>query len=122
MADSADTKSIRVHILGREYALRVEEGDEAHTRRIAASVDTRMQNFKEAHPEQAELTTAVMTALTLAEELFLQREQYEDGTTALNKELERLSQQLDEATPPPHDEAEGSLDDEASDETEAAEE
>jgi cell division protein ZapA len=100
MADSEQTKSIRVPIMGREYALRVQESDEAHTRRIAASVDERMQQFKEAHPDQAELTTAVMTALTLAEELFLQREQYDDGTAALSKELEHLSQRLDDAVPP----------------------
>jgi cell division protein ZapA len=99
MADSTQTKSIRVQILGREYGLRVREDDEAHTRRIAASLDARMQQFKEAHPEQAELTTAVMTALSLAEELFLQREEYEDGTAALSKELKHLSQQLDEAVP-----------------------
>ena len=99
MADSTQTKSIRVQILGREYALRVQEGDEKHTRRVASSLDTRMRQFKNAHPEQAELTTAVMTALTLAEELYLQREEHEDGTAALSKELEDLSQQLDEAVP-----------------------
>jgi len=101
MADPEPTKSIRVHILGREYALRVREDDEAHTRRIASSVDARMKQFKDNHPDQAELTTAVMTALTLAEELYLQREEHEDGTTALNKELARLSKQLEEATPGP---------------------
>ncbi|PSQ73958.1 MAG: cell division protein ZapA [Bacteroidetes bacterium QH_6_64_77] len=99
MANSEQTKSIRVQILGREYALRVEEGNEAHTRRIASSVDTRMRQFSEAHPDQAELTTAVMTALTLAEELFLQREEHEDDTAALTKELEHLSQQLEAAVP-----------------------
>lgn len=99
MADSEQTKSIRVDILGREYGLRVQEGDEAHTRRIAASVNDRMKKFKEAHPEQAELTTAVMTALSLAEELFLQHEKYEDGTASLNRELERLADRLDEALP-----------------------
>lgn len=111
MANSAQTKSIRVEILGREYALRVQEDDEAHTRRVASSVDTRMKQFKEAHPEQAELTTAVMTALTLAEELYLQREEHEDGTAALTQELDQLSQRLDDAVPPaastdeePHDE------------------
>ena len=113
MADSTNTKSIRVHILGRDYALRVEEGDEAHTRRIAASVNTRMQKFKEAHPEQAELTTAVMTALTLAEEVFLQREKHQDGTAALNEELDHLSQRLDAAIPAP-DTADSSSDEEAS--------
>ncbi len=99
MADSEPSKSIRVRILGREYALRVEADDEAHTRRVASAVDDRMRQFKENHPDQAELTTAVMTALTLAEELYLQREEHEDDTTALNEELARLSQRLEEATP-----------------------
>jgi cell division protein ZapA len=99
MANSAQTKSIRVQILGREYALRVQEDDEAHTRRIASSLDARMQQFKEAHPEQAEFTTAVMTALSLAEELYLQREKHDDGTAALSEELEHLSQRLSEAVP-----------------------
>ena len=99
MADPEPTKSIRVRILGREYSLRVREDDEAHTRRIASSVDARMKQFKDNHPDQAELTTAVMTALTLAEEVYLQREEHEDGTTALNEELARLSKQLEAATP-----------------------
>lgn len=99
MADSDKTKSIRVNIMGREYGLRVQEGDEAHTQRIASSVNQRMKKFTEAHPEQAELTTAVMTALSLAEELFMQRDEYEDGTAALNGELERLVDQLDEVVP-----------------------
>ena len=97
MSESEPTKSIRVQILGREYALRVQEGDEAHTRRIASSLDARMRQFNEAHPEQAELTTAVMTALTLAEELFLQ---YDDGTAALTRELDELAQRLGAAVPP----------------------
>ncbi|PSQ54321.1 MAG: cell division protein ZapA [Bacteroidetes bacterium QH_10_64_37] len=101
MAASEPTKSIRVQILGREYALRVQEDDEAHTRRIASSVDARMKEFNEAHPEQAELTTAVMTALTLAEELSLQREEHEEGTTALKEELDHLSQRLEEVIPAP---------------------
>lgn len=99
MADSEQTKSIRVHIMGREYGLRVKESDEAHTRRIASSVNARMEQFKDAHPEQAELTTAVMTALSLAEELFLHREKYEDGTAALNEELDRLVEHLEAAMP-----------------------
>lgn len=105
MADSNRTKTIRVHIMGREYGLRVEAGDEAHTRRIASSVEKRMKRFKEAHPDQAELTTAVMTALSFAEELFLRREEYEEGTAALNGELEKLVEQLDNALPSSEDQA-----------------
>lgn len=108
MADADQTKSIRVNIMGREYGLRVQEGDEAHTRRIAASVNERMKKFTEAHPEQAELTTAVMTALSLAEEVFLQRDEYEDGTAALNEELDGLVDELDEAVPEHEDAGERS--------------
>ena len=54
MANSEQTKSIRVQILGREYALRVEEGNEGHTRRIASSVDTRMRQFSEAQDLHAD--------------------------------------------------------------------
>ena len=57
MADDSQTKSIRVHILGREYALRVQEEDEAFTREVASFVNARMEQFRDNHPEQAELTT-----------------------------------------------------------------
>lgn len=97
MADSKQTKSIRVRVMGREYALRVEADNEEFTRRIASSVDDRMRQFQKAHPEQAELTTAVMTALALAEELQILREEQEDRSEGLNDELKHLSHRLDEA-------------------------
>lgn len=95
MADHSETKSIRVQIMGREYALRVHEEDEAFTREIASFVNARMEQFREAHPEQAELTTAVITALALAEELHTQEEEQAGGTEALHDEIDRLSGRLD---------------------------
>lgn len=97
MPDSSKTKSIRVPILGREYALRVQEEDEEHTRRLAARVNKRMKAFKEAHPEQAELTTAVITALALAEELDLAREDHDKDVDAVAKEGAALSKRLADA-------------------------
>ncbi len=67
-------KTIRVRVMGREYPLRVNEADEAVTRQIAAYVDAKMHAFKEAFPKQPEVTTAVVAALALAEELFAARE------------------------------------------------
>jgi cell division protein ZapA len=96
MADP-QTKSIRVHILGREYALRVQEDDEAFTREMASFVNARMEQFRDNHPEQAELTTAVITALALAEELHTQKAEQAAGTEALNDQLDRLTAQLGEA-------------------------
>lgn len=96
MSDDAQTKSIRVHILGREYALRVEEEDEAFTREMASFVNARMEQFRDAHPEQAELTTAVITALALAEELHTVQEEQTGSSEALNDELIHLADQLEE--------------------------
>jgi len=94
MAENSDTKSIRVHVLGREYALRVHEDDEAFTREVASFVNARMEQFRDDHPEQADLTTAVMTALALAEELRTLQEEQAGGTEAINQELDRLADQL----------------------------
>jgi cell division protein ZapA len=94
MANDSQTKSIRVHILGREYALRVQEEDEAFTREVASFVNARMEQFRDQHPEQAELTTAVITALALAEDLHTLKEEQAGGTEALNEELDQLADRL----------------------------
>jgi len=94
MAAADQTKSIRVHILGREYALRVREEDEAFTRKVASFVNTRMEAFRDAHPEQAELTTAVITALALAEELHELRDDVEGERSLVNDELDQLTGRL----------------------------
>lgn len=91
------TKSIRVHILGREYALRVQEEDEEHTRKMAAFVNNRMEAFKDAHPDQAELTTAVITALALADELHQVRDSQTVDADSMNAELDRLADTLVDA-------------------------
>lgn len=97
MPDESSTKSIRVHILGREYALRVQEEDESFTREMASFVNARMEQFRDDHPEQAELTTAVITALALAEELHTMESEQNGDAQALNDELDRLADQLGRA-------------------------
>lgn len=110
MADP-NTKSIRVHILGREYALRVRDEDEEHTRNMAAFVNRRMEAFKDAHPEQAELTTSVITALALADELHQLRDAATTDTEHVTSELHRLADDLadviaeGDAAPPEADSA-----------------
>lgn len=96
-------RSIRVQIMGREYGLLVAEDDEEITRDIAAYVNARMQAFKKAHPEQSELTTAIITALALAEELYtaweeqdVLREQVAEALAGLDA---RLAEALEPASP-----------------------
>ncbi len=91
------TKSIRVRVLGREYPLKVREEGEALTREMAAYVNDRMLAFKQAHPEQSDLVTAVVTALSLAGELFGAWEASQHTMRALEAELGALDQHLAEA-------------------------
>ena len=87
-------KPITVQIMDREYTLRVDPGDEESTREIAAAVNERMQAFQEAHPNQVELTTAIITALALAEELEAARSEREALRENANAALADLSQSL----------------------------
>ncbi|NBC17535.1 MAG: cell division protein ZapA [Bacteroidetes bacterium] len=90
-------KSIRVRILGRDYPLRVRDGDETLTRDIAAYVNDKMVAFREAHPEESDLTTAVITALAIAEELYATWEDEDQAQAALAEQLDALSDTLDAA-------------------------
>lgn len=92
-----EMKSIRVNILGREYPLRVDPEEEAFMREIASYVDARMQKFRQAYLDQPELTTAVVAALTITEELFTLRKERQEAHDSLDAELDTLSQQLAEA-------------------------
>ncbi len=92
-------KSIRVNILGREYALRVKEDHGVRTREVAEHVDARMTAFRKAHPEQAKLTTAVITALALADELHHLRRQHAQEHTAADAEMNALADRLAEVLP-----------------------
>ncbi|CAM3311082.1 cell division protein ZapA [Rhodothermus bifroesti] len=67
--DTRMEKSIRVTIMGRDYPLRIRPEDEELMRQLAASIDEKMRAFRAAHPDQPELTAAVIVALSLAEAL-----------------------------------------------------
>lgn len=93
-------KSIRIRILNRDYPLIVGDADdEALTRRMAAYVNEKMQAFKKEHPEQSELTAAVITALALAEELFTLREREDETLVELDHTLNDLADRLEAALP-----------------------
>lgn len=87
-------RSIKVRILDRDFPLRVGEEDSESTRQIAAYLNDRIEAFRRAHPEQPELTSAIIAALAVTEELFQLRERHlttgeniEDEVRSLNKML-----------------------------------
>ena len=88
---------VHVEILDRTYTLRVDEDNAERTRRVADKVDGRMRAFQRQHPEQAKLTTAIITALALAEDLHAEREKREARADALNGDLRTLTRALEDA-------------------------
>ncbi|MCH8569350.1 MAG: cell division protein ZapA [Balneolales bacterium] len=66
-------KSIKVTILGRQYPLKVQDGDEEAMYDIARFVDERFRLFKKQFASQSEATILVLGSLSIAEELFQAR-------------------------------------------------
>ncbi len=89
-------KSVRVKVLGREYGLRVQEEDESLTREIASYLDSKMRMFREAHPEQQDITTAVIAGLAVTEELFTHQGQLADDRDEFERKIDELSDLLDD--------------------------
>ena len=67
-------KSIKVSILGKQYPLKINEGDEEMMRKIADYVDNRFHDFRKALVNQSESTIMVLACLSIAEELFIENE------------------------------------------------
>ena len=79
-------KAIKVTILGKQYPLRVEDSEEENMVRIARYVDEKLRQYKKELSKQPETTVMVLTALSIAEELFEQRQLNKD----LNKKEDRI--------------------------------
>lgn len=87
-------KSLSVEILGRNYTLRVRDDNQDLTRKLAEYVDAKMTVFRDSHPEQSDTTAAVITAMAIAEELFLERATREDVRESVETELTDLEHLL----------------------------
>lgn len=92
-------KSIKVTIQGQQYPLKVEDGDEQLMYQIAEFVDKRFRDFKSAITNQRESTIMVLAALSIAEELFIEKNDSKSSSdsssdeefyTSVNGRLEKL--------------------------------
>ena len=89
-----------VEIIGQLHGLRA-EGDATQLQEIARYEDAPMREV--AHPSSSDDTVkiAVLTALNIADELFLERETDQDvPQKRLEKQAERLVMKVDEAMRP----------------------
>jgi len=91
---------------GRNYTLRCEDGQEAHIRRLAATVDTKLGDGVSQLPAM-EAKNLLFAALFLADELEEARKQtgsdnsgeIADGLEALALRLEKTAEALEQARP-----------------------
>ena len=93
----ADLKPLKVRFLGKDYTLRVQEDDELATLEMAEYLDSRMRAFKQAHPEQSDLTAAGITGLSITEEVFVERSSTLDPGEHVNAELNKMERKLSRA-------------------------
>ncbi len=63
-------KPIKVTIMGRQFPLKVEEGDEELMYEIATFVDNRIRTYKKDLTNQAEPVIMILACLSIAEELY----------------------------------------------------
>jgi cell division protein ZapA len=88
-------KSIKVTILERKYPLRVEESQEETTRQIARYVDDKFRQFKAELSKQPEATVMVLSALSIAEELFEERKSNQQMSGGQDRLLEDVNQSIE---------------------------
>ena len=94
------SQSIRVRILNRDYSLQVDRQNEQRVRSIARYVDTKIRQFQRDHPDQSDITGPVIVALSIAEELFAEREGRIAAETDLHTDIGELIASLDAVLTP----------------------
>ena len=89
-----------VEIFGQRLGLRA-DGDAVRLQEIARFVDSRMREVADRSSSVDTVKIAVLTALNIADELFLERETDQDvRQKRLEKQAERLVEKLEEAIRP----------------------
>jgi len=96
-------KSIKIEILSKQYPIKVEEGEEENMRKIASYVDRRFKEFNRRLAGQPDTLVRTLASLSIAEELFEEREKNEQVQTSekdmyseVNATLERLLSDVEE--------------------------
>lgn len=86
---------VRVNIYGEEYTV-LAEGDAEYIREIAAFVDRKMRDIAEKTNNKAPSRVAILAALNIADELYMNRRKEEDDITSVQKRTSDIISLLDE--------------------------
>jgi cell division protein ZapA len=88
-------KSIKITILDRKYPLRVEDEREEEMHQIARYVDNKLRQYKAELSKQPEATVMVLAALSIAEELFEERQNNQQMNDGQGHLLEDVNQSME---------------------------
>lgn len=95
---SQGKNTVRVHIFGMEYPIHAEE-DPDYIQKIAAYVDRRMREIPDSTATRSLASVAILTAVTIADELHKEREgrdEKEKSLSSLDDKIIALIQRLDQ--------------------------
>jgi cell division protein ZapA len=92
--DEPQSRVVRVKIYNREYALRT-SGDPERLRALCASLDRRMRDAAATSGTADTLKVAILTALTLAEDLHRVREALREMDASVSRRSQACVSMLD---------------------------
>jgi cell division protein ZapA len=85
---------VRVEIFGTGYTIRGEE-DQEYIREVAAYVDEKMREINDRLPIASLGKVAVLASLTIADELFKERQEQEKLADRFHERADSLAQELE---------------------------
>ena len=89
---------VRVNIYGEEYTIR-SEGDEEYIRQVAGYVDRKMREIAEKAPNKSHARVAILAALNITDEYFVERSKEKEGLLNLEERASSIISLLDEKLP-----------------------
>ena len=95
---SQEKNTVRVHIFDTEYPIHAEE-DPDYIQKIAAYVDRRMREIPGSTATRSLASVAILTAITIADELHKEREgrdEQEKSLSSLDDKIIALIQRVDQ--------------------------
>ncbi len=81
-------KKLKINIFGKDYSLLVENEDMA--KELADYVDDLMTAMKNEMPEQSNETIAVLAALNIASDLFVEKNKYREYSIQATDRIKKL--------------------------------
>ncbi len=86
---SEELRSIRVSIFGRDYNIRG-DSDSEYIKTVAAHVDSVMRDIADKTGSLSSGRVAILAALNIADEMFKERQYFDEFTNELAQELEEV--------------------------------